>query len=88
MDATDYFEQHEFVGSLTIAATVIPLTMAVFNLIYFADEYFLFSIMGISIYFLYFKNVNKKFADRELANDELSVALQEWGNWHRGRSFF
>ena len=83
MDADEFFKQHEFVGPLiyrffaplTIAATVVSLMTAMFNLIYFSDEYFIFSIMGVSTYFLYFKKANKNFADRELSNDELPFAL-------------
>ena len=56
LDADEFFEQHEFVGPLiyrffaplTIAATVFPLMTAMLNLIYFSDEYFIFSIMGVS----------------------------------------
>ena len=102
LDADEFFKQHEFFGPLiyrffaplTIAATVVPLMTVMLNLIYFSDEYFIFSIMGVSTlmffstYFLYFKKANKKFADRELSNDELPSALQEWSNWHRGRIFF
>ena len=93
MDADEFFKQHEFVAPLTIAATAIPLMTAVLSLIYFSGEYFIFSIMGVSTlmffstYFLYFKKANKKFADRELSNDELPSALQEWSNWHKGRIF-
>ena len=90
LDADEFFEQHEFVGPLiyrffaplTIAATVVPLMTVMLNLIYFSDQYFIFSIMGVSTlmffstYFLYFKKANKKFADRELSNDELPSALQ------------
>ena len=102
MNADEFFKQHEFVGPLiyrffaplTIAATVIPLMTAALNLIYFSEEYFIFSIMGgstllfFSTYFLYFEKANKKFANRELSNDELPFALKEWSNWHRGRIFF
>ena len=73
MDADEFFKQHEFVGPLiyrffaplTIAATAVPLMTAMLNLIYFSDEYFIFSIMGLSTlmffstYFLYFKKANK-----------------------------
>ena len=56
MDADEFFKQHEFVGPLiyrffaplTIAATAVPLMTAMLNLIYFSDEYFTFSIMGVS----------------------------------------
>ena len=62
LDADEFFEQHEFVGPLiyrffaplTIAATVVPLMTVMLNLIYFSDEYFIFSIMGVSTLMFFF----------------------------------
>ena len=80
--------------SMVITLLAINFKISVITIFSFWFMYFIFSIMGLSTlmffstYFLYFKKANKKFADRELSNDELPSALQEWSNWHRGRIFF
>ncbi|MEM6428271.1 MAG: hypothetical protein AAF708_03455 [Deinococcota bacterium] len=102
MNPDDFFEQHKTVGPmiyrffapLTITSTFLPLITVFVHLIWNPNQNILFWVMGISTsaffatYFLYFKNANQKFADRALANDQLPLELQRWGNWHWTRIGF
>lgn len=98
----DFFELHQtygkkiyqFFAPLTIAATLIPLAAVGYNLIQQNEHQLLLGLMGFatlaffSTYFLYFKKANQSFADRSIANEELSHELDKWGKWHWGRIFF
>ena len=97
----DFFELHKtygkkihhFFAPLTIAATLFPLTMVVYHFVHNSQELIILTFIGVttlaffSTYFLYFKKVNQKFADRSIPDGELSKELIVWGNWHWARIF-
>lgn len=102
LQADDFFELHktygkkihQFFAPLTIAATLIPLATAGYQIVQQAENQLLWGVMGFatlaffSTYFLYFKKANQSFADRSLSNEALPLELNKWGNWHWGRICF
>ena len=85
---------HQFFAPLTIAATLIPLVTVAYGLFANMPNQLPLIFMGVSTasffltYFLYFKKVNKSFAEASISDEDLPKELNKWGNWHWGRIFF
>lgn len=102
MDPEDFFMQHQtvapliyrFFAPLTILATVTPLVTVLLHWASDSPHTVLLGVMAaatvafFSTYFLYFKEANKKFAERALADSELPAELAKWSHWHWLRIVF
>lgn len=82
---------HRFFAPLTIVATVLPLLTITYQLANRSENIGLYALMGLSTvaffstYFLYFKQANTSFMERELSSKELPHELKRWGHWHWSR---
>ncbi|MBX2814939.1 MAG: DUF1772 domain-containing protein [Saprospiraceae bacterium] len=85
---------HQFFAPLTILATLVPLGTAFYFISNGTEDALLFVMLGgttvmfFSTYFLFFKNSNKKFAQRSISDDGLGPELDRWSRWHWGRVAF
>lgn len=102
LSAEDFFEMHktygkkiyQFFAPLTIVATIIPISTAIFSFANELNGYIFSALMGLftllffSTYFLFFKQANKRFADASIASKDLPKELDKWANWHWCRVVF
>ncbi|MEP3226527.1 MAG: DUF1772 domain-containing protein [Parasphingorhabdus sp.] len=42
----------------------------------------LMSVAALSVFFVYFKTANEKFASQRISEKELPTELAKWSNWH------
>jgi hypothetical protein len=99
MPANDFFafykaygkQLHLFYAPLTIVATLLPVAAFLLSLFGLSrtDRYMwlmaVFSILFFAMFFIYFKEANRSFAERSIKDQALPQELVKWGNWHWGR---
>jgi hypothetical protein len=82
---------HQFFAPLTIIATIIPITTAIYSVVYVLEGSIFSLLMGVftllffSTYFMYFKQVNNRFSEASIPYQELPKELNRWGKWHWSR---
>ncbi len=97
----DFFELHKtygekiykFFAPLTIIATLVPISTAIYSLVT-SPTYYVFpglmalvTLLFFSTYFLYFKQANQRFAETSIAQEDLPKELNKWEKWHWGRIY-
>jgi len=101
LSSKDFFELHkrfgqkiyQFFAPLTIIATIVPITTAIYAMSIDAEGKHwallsgVFTLSFFSTYYLYFKSANKKFAEASISEEELPAELVRWGKWHWGRIY-
>lgn len=99
MQPQKFFELHKVYGQkiysfyapITILATLIPLTTAIYSWIEPNSIRVYTSLMGVftliffMTYSLYFKKANQSFAEASLTEAELPAELERWDKWHWSR---
>jgi hypothetical protein len=99
MNPNVFFEMHktygkkiyQFFAPLTIVSTIIPISTAIYSVVYALEGSIFSLLMGgftllfFSTYFIFFKQANMRFAEASIPYQELPMALNSWGKWHWGR---
>ena len=99
MKPSEFFNLHKTYGSrlykffapITILATFIPITAAVYATYSNASGQLASLVAGVMAFSffitfpIYFKKANQSFADASLSEEELPKELTRWGNWHWAR---
>jgi len=97
LSPSDFYKLHQtygkkiyqFFAPLTIAATVIPVSTAIYSISVTPSIFSLlmggFTILFFSTFYLYFKKANQQFAEASIPYNELPKAINRWGRWHWGR---
>lgn len=84
----------QFYSVLTIIATLTPLSVSIYCLFKksYAFKYALastfFSILVITLFYVYFKGTNQQFYDAVFSANQLKKVLNTWENWHWVRVVF
>ncbi|CAL2086151.1 hypothetical protein [Tenacibaculum sp. 190524A02b] len=78
----------QFYSVLTIIAVLIPLSMSIYcffnksQALKYAVISTFFSVLVITLFYVYFKETNKQFYKAVFNADQLKSVLNTWANWH------